>query len=59
MVVVGAGIAGVACARALAAGGVGVRVLERGRVAGGRMASRRFAGRPADLGAAYVTVTDP
>ncbi|GIJ77615.1 NAD(P)/FAD-dependent oxidoreductase [Micromonospora phaseoli] len=59
VVVVGAGIAGVACARELLRAGIPVQLRERGRVAGGRMASRRFDGRPADLGAAYLTVTDP
>jgi renalase len=59
VVVVGAGIAGVACARELAAAGVAVRVLERARTVGGRMASRRLHGRPVDLGAAYFTVSDP
>ncbi|QOC92699.1 NAD(P)/FAD-dependent oxidoreductase [Micromonospora craniellae] len=58
-VVVGAGIAGVACAGELARAGVPVEIRERGRVAGGRMASKRFDGRPADLGAAYLTVSDP
>ncbi|MFI7078778.1 NAD(P)/FAD-dependent oxidoreductase [Micromonospora sp. NPDC049903] len=59
VVVVGAGIAGVACAGELARAGVPVEIRERGRVAGGRMASKRFDGRPADLGAAYLTVSDP
>ncbi|MEV4711052.1 FAD-dependent oxidoreductase [Micromonospora sp. NPDC049374] len=59
VVVIGAGIAGVACARELRDAGVPVQIRERGRVAGGRMASRRFDGRPADLGAAYLTVSDP
>ncbi|MEV0157378.1 FAD-dependent oxidoreductase [Micromonospora sp. NPDC050686] len=59
MVVVGAGIAGVACAVELTRAGVPVELRERGRVPGGRMASRRFDGRPADLGAAYFTVDDP
>ncbi|MBF5031041.1 FAD-dependent oxidoreductase [Micromonospora sp. ANENR4] len=59
MVVVGAGIAGVACATELARAGIPVRVRERARVTGGRMASKRFDGRPADLGAAYFTVDDP
>jgi predicted NAD/FAD-dependent oxidoreductase len=59
VVVVGAGIAGIACARELTAAGVDVRVLERARVVGGRMASRRLHGRPVDLGAAYFTVSDP
>jgi renalase len=59
VIVVGAGIAGIACARELAAAGVPVRVLERARVAGGRMASKRLHGRPVDLGAAYFTARDP
>ncbi|MGC1209735.1 MAG: FAD-dependent oxidoreductase [Micromonospora sp.] len=59
VVVVGAGIAGVACATELAGAGVPVEIRERGRVPGGRMASKRFDGRPADLGAAYLTVSDP
>ena len=59
VVVVGAGIAGVACATELARAGVPVQVRERGPVRGGRMASKRFDGRPADIGAAYFTVTDP
>jgi renalase len=53
--VVGAGISGIACARALAAAGVPVRVLDRGRRPGGRMASRTFAGRVVDTGASYLT----
>ncbi|MGC4807239.1 NAD(P)/FAD-dependent oxidoreductase [Micromonospora sp. DT233] len=59
VVVVGAGIAGVACATELHRAGVDVQVRERARVVGGRMASKRFDGRPADLGAAYFTVSDP
>ena len=59
VVVVGAGIAGIACARELAVAGVEVRVLERARVVGGRMASRHLHGRPVDLGAAYFTASDP
>lgn len=56
--VVGAGLAGIACARTLHQAGVSVRVLERGRRVGGRMASRRIDGRPVDLGASYLTVSD-
>lgn len=56
--VVGAGIAGVACARALTDAGHPVVILDRGRRIGGRMASRRLDGRPADLGAAFFTVSD-
>ena len=59
VVVVGAGLAGVACAVELTASGVPVRVLERAHTVGGRMASRRIDGRPVDLGAAYFTVRDP
>jgi len=53
---VGGGIAGLACARALAAAGRPVRVLDRGRAPGGRMSSRTLHGRPVDLGASYLTV---
>lgn len=53
--VIGAGIAGIACARALGPAH-DVVVLDRGRVPGGRMASRRFDGRYVDLGASYFTV---
>ncbi|MFB9314591.1 NAD(P)/FAD-dependent oxidoreductase [Nocardioides plantarum] len=58
VVVVGAGLSGVACARELAAAGVAVRLVDRGRRAGGRMASRRLDGRPVDLGASYLTVSE-
>jgi renalase len=58
VVVVGAGLSGVACARELRAAGVVVRVLDRGHRPGGRMASRRLWDRPVDLGASYVTVSD-
>ncbi|MEV0675703.1 FAD-dependent oxidoreductase [Actinosynnema sp. NPDC050436] len=57
--VVGAGIAGVACARALAAGGATVRVLERAHVCGGRMATKRYDDRATDIGAGYFTVSSP
>lgn len=59
VVVVGAGIAGIACARELAAAGVAVRVLERARQVGGRLAGRHLDGRPVDLGAAHLTARDP
>ena len=58
VVVVGAGLAGVACARELRAAGIGVRLLDRGHVPGGRMASRRLWERRVDLGASYFTVSD-
>ncbi len=58
VVVVGAGIAGVACARELRGAGLPVRVVDRGRRVGGRLASRRLDDRPVDLGASYLTA-DP
>ena len=61
VVIIGAGLAGVACARELCAAGVGVRIVDRGHRPGGRMASRRLwdQDRPVDLGASYFTVSDP
>ncbi|GAA2586851.1 FAD-dependent oxidoreductase [Winogradskya consettensis] len=59
VVVVGAGIAGLSCARELAAAGRTVRVAERGRVVGGRLASKRYDGRHADIGAGYFVADDP
>lgn len=56
--VVGAGLAGAACARALDAAGVAVEVHDRGRVPGGRMASPRVAERRVDVGASYFTARD-
>jgi predicted NAD/FAD-dependent oxidoreductase len=55
-VVVGGGISGVACARALADRGLPVRLVDRGRRLGGRMGGRTLHGRPVDLGASYLTV---
>ena len=56
--VVGAGMAGAACAVALRDAGVGVRVVDRGRAPGGRMSSPELHGRRVDLGAGYFTVKD-
>ncbi len=58
VVVVGAGIAGVACGRRLVAAGHDVQLVDRGRVLGGRLASRRLEGRVVDLGASYFTGDD-
>ena len=58
VLVVGAGIAGAACASALRASGVDVTVRERGRAVGGRLASPQLHGRRVDLGAAYFTAKD-
>ncbi len=58
IVVVGAGLSGVTCARTLADAGLPVVLRERSRTPGGRMASRRVEGRRVDLGASYLTVSD-
>jgi predicted NAD/FAD-dependent oxidoreductase len=57
--VVGAGIAGIACARRLAESGVAARVFEAQRAPGGRLATRRFAAASFDHGAQYLTAADP
>ncbi|MCU1536139.1 MAG: hypothetical protein JWP82_490 [Humibacillus sp.] len=58
VVVVGGGISGIACARAVSAAGLPVVVLDRGRRLGGRMAVRTVEGRAVDTGASYFTVGD-
>jgi len=58
VIVIGAGISGISCARALAAARLPVRVLDRAGEPGGRMASAEHDGRPVDTGASYFTVSD-
>ena len=61
--IIGAGMAGLTCATALAAAGRQVRLIDKGRGPGGRMATRRAqtSGGPAafDHGAQYFTARDP
>ena len=57
--VIGAGLSGLACARALADHGVRVRVFEKARGAGGRMSTRRAQAWQFDHGAQYFTVRHP
>ncbi len=59
VIVVGAGIAGVACARELVSAGVTVSIRERAEHVGGRMTSPRIERRYVDLGASYFTASDP
>src|SRR5512139_3416646 len=59
VVVVGAGISGLACARELASAGRPVVVLERARGVGGRCATRRVEGQPVDFGVAFLHGRDP
>lgn len=55
VVIVGAGMTGVACARRLAQAGVQSVLLDKGRGIGGRVATRRANGLQFDHGAQYVT----
>lgn len=57
--IIGAGIAGAACAAALAEQGEQVVVFEKGRSAGGRMSSKRTEQGYLDLGAQYFTARHP
>lgn len=56
--VVGAGVAGLACARALSERGFRVRVFEREGCPGGRLASRRLDALSFDHGVQYFTTQD-
>lgn len=58
VLVLGAGIAGLACAGALVAGGATVTVLDKGRGVGGRCATRRVDGQPVDHGLCFLHGTD-
>jgi len=57
--VVGAGLAGLACARRLVGAGHAVRVFDKARTAGGRMATRRGEVATWDHGAQYFTLSQP
>lgn len=58
--IIGAGITGITCARALVAAGLEVTLFDKGRGLGGRLATRRTdAGLRFDHGAQYLPATDP
>ncbi|MEC8209071.1 MAG: FAD-dependent oxidoreductase, partial [Verrucomicrobiota bacterium] len=59
VLIIGAGISGLLCASELRKAGKSVRILDKGRGLGGRMATRRMAGGRLDHGAQYFTVRDP
>lgn len=56
--IIGAGMAGLACARRLSDAGVAAVVLDKGRGIGGRLATRRRDRMQFDHGAQYVTACD-
>lgn len=56
--VIGAGLAGIACARTLRAAGLDVRVFDQGSRPGGRLATRDGERAAFDHGAQYFTVRD-
>lgn len=57
--IVGAGMAGLSCARALVEAGLKVAVFDKARGAGGRMATRRGELASFDHGAQYFTARSP
>ncbi|MGT2487232.1 NAD(P)-binding protein [Methylobacterium oryzae CBMB20] len=57
--VLGAGIAGAAAARRLSESGLHVRVFDKGRGVGGRMATRRVGGMQFDHGAQFMRARGP
>jgi predicted NAD/FAD-dependent oxidoreductase len=54
--IIGAGLSGIGCARALRAAGVDARLFERAPQAGGRCASRLWQGHLVDYGVQYFSV---
>ena len=58
-IVIGAGVAGLACARELARAGRGVVVIEKARGVGGRCATRRVDDQPIDFGVTFLHGSDP
>ena len=59
VVVVGAGVSGLACARQVAGAGVGVQVIDRARGVGGRCATHRLDGLAFDIGVSFLHGRDP
>ena len=56
VIIIGAGLSGLAAARTLAAQGRSVKVLDKGRGVGGRLATRRIGDARLDHGAQFFTV---
>lgn len=57
--ILGAGLAGIAAARALAAAGLSPVLFDKGRAAGGRLATRRAGAFAFDHGAQYLKAAEP
>jgi predicted NAD/FAD-dependent oxidoreductase len=57
--IIGAGVAGLACARKLSEAGLRVTILDKGRGIGGRVATRRIDGLQFDHGAQHVVGHEP
>ncbi len=58
ILIIGAGISGLICATELQQAGCSVRLVDKGRGVGGRMATRRMNGGRIDHGAQFFTVRD-
>jgi len=59
VLIVGAGVAGLSCARVLVGAGKTVRLIERSRGVGGRCATRRVDGQPVDHGLVFLHGQSP
>lgn len=59
VLIIGAGMAGLTAARALVEAGCRVRVVDKGKAPGGRLASRRMGGATFDHGAQFFVASDP
>lgn len=59
VLIIGAGLSGIAAARMLRAAGVDVLLLDKGRSVGGRMATRRMGAGAADHGVQFITAHTP
>ena len=57
--IIGAGISGLVCARALKKSGHQITILEKSRSLGGRCATRKFGDHVVDHGLQYFTMRDP
>jgi predicted NAD/FAD-dependent oxidoreductase len=59
VLVIGAGVSGLSCARTLVATGRQVAILDRARGVGGRCATHRLLGMPFDQGVSFLHGRDP